>query len=386
MGRWDGDALGCWYRRENGRAREDLGAFIKLWGACGAGFEVWAALAELEGLADRLLSSYLKTANPESRVLCRSNLGVVKRLQEVAQRGCGVSILEDIKNLVGRGPGQPVLADSTWAEALNWMISGSPFQPQWFNDLVILWRVNRQPWRAATYCSLPRRLAIVSWFSCFGRGLFLSRPFITTTFCHSVHLSGSGHAGVVAVLLPRVICCPRQPVCPDTPEEVAKRDQSGQNLHIGYNKRPFGWRAGRFLKSACPSWVTFFLDSVSVFVVVSISETAEKIQDSVLPQSHTPQHEVAERTLWILKLERTLLFVCGMYTVPFRLLYSESFLHMRQSVSQSVSVMDIFVQHRISQLPSFSLSGPVFTIKKKWLCWGARRERPCKMGMPGCNY
>ncbi|KAK4832344.1 hypothetical protein QYF61_021873 [Mycteria americana] len=48
-------------------------------------------------------------------------------LQKVAQRGCGVSILEDIQNWTKHSPEQPALADPALSKGLDEMFSRGPF-------------------------------------------------------------------------------------------------------------------------------------------------------------------------------------------------------------------------------------------------------------------
>ena len=50
--------------------------------------------------------------------------------EQVAPRGCGVSVLGDIKNPTGHGPGQPALVDPTLSRGLDWTVSRDAFEPQ----------------------------------------------------------------------------------------------------------------------------------------------------------------------------------------------------------------------------------------------------------------
>jgi len=58
-------------------------------------------------------------------------------LEQVAQRGYGVSFSGDTQDLPGRGPVQPVLGDSALAGGLDQMIPRRPFQTLPFSDSVI---------------------------------------------------------------------------------------------------------------------------------------------------------------------------------------------------------------------------------------------------------
>lgn len=51
---------------------------------------------------------------------------------KVAWRGCGGSLLGDIQNLMGQGPGQPALGDCGWAGVLDYVISTGATQPHSF--------------------------------------------------------------------------------------------------------------------------------------------------------------------------------------------------------------------------------------------------------------
>ena len=55
-------------------------------------------------------------------------------VEQVAQRGCGLSIFGDTQNLTGHGPGQPAVADPALSRGLALTISPSPLPPQPFCD------------------------------------------------------------------------------------------------------------------------------------------------------------------------------------------------------------------------------------------------------------
>ena len=59
-------------------------------------------------------------------------------LAQVAQRACGVSILEDIQKPSADGPGQLALGGPAWAAGLDQMASRGPFPASaapWFYEL-----------------------------------------------------------------------------------------------------------------------------------------------------------------------------------------------------------------------------------------------------------
>ena len=58
---------------------------------------------------------------------------------QIAQGGCGVSIVGDTQNSSGHGLGHPALGGSIWAGGLDQMTSRGPFQPQPFCDSLLLW-------------------------------------------------------------------------------------------------------------------------------------------------------------------------------------------------------------------------------------------------------
>lgn len=62
----------------------------------------------------------------------QKTLFTVSMVKQVTQRGCGVTILEEIQNLTGDGPGQPAQGGIAWSVGLSQMISKSLFQPKGF--------------------------------------------------------------------------------------------------------------------------------------------------------------------------------------------------------------------------------------------------------------
>jgi len=57
-------------------------------------------------------------------------------LEQVAQRGCGVSFSGDVQNPPGQGPVPPAVGDPALAGGLDQMIPRGPFQPLQFCDSV----------------------------------------------------------------------------------------------------------------------------------------------------------------------------------------------------------------------------------------------------------
>lgn len=69
-------------------------------------------------------------------------------LVQIAQKGCGVSILGDIPKPFGHGSVQPA-----WEEVLCQLTSRGPFKPQWYCDSVAFCLQTRTPvWKNWKFC------------------------------------------------------------------------------------------------------------------------------------------------------------------------------------------------------------------------------------------
>lgn len=92
-------------------------------------------------LSDRSRGNEHKLKNTKTPRECKKRLfycAGAQTLEQVAQGCCGVSILGDVRNLTGNGPGQPALGDPALSRRLNWMVLSGPIQPQLFCDPVKL--------------------------------------------------------------------------------------------------------------------------------------------------------------------------------------------------------------------------------------------------------
>ena len=58
--------------------------------------------------------------------------------EQVAQKGCGITTFGDTKKFTVQVSQQPDLTELALCRELEMMTSGSPFQPQFFYDSVIL--------------------------------------------------------------------------------------------------------------------------------------------------------------------------------------------------------------------------------------------------------